>query len=167
MNACVCPENIGEHNGMKNGLIILFAILSLSACGSEGLSTSTLSKLPAKILGGGKTITIRTETNQPAKLVAQFSKNGEKESDKVICVGQSIPAGKNFYLVSVAPNVRGYIELGVPNATPGATVKCSLDSGGNEFWSDSYTLEKPLGPNEAAFVNVDVGDFYKGEIFDD
>jgi hypothetical protein len=158
----------GEETMRPNhALVVPLLVTILSSC-SGGGSSSELSKIPSKVWEGGTLLTIRTSTNQPGLLKTLFfERNKENGSHKrELSANQSVPVGDKSFLVSVPANVGGYIELGVPAATPGATITCSLESGGKELWKSDYQLEQPLGPNEACFVNVDVDDFSKGELSD-
>lgn len=153
-------------------LMIPAMLVLLSACSNIGGSSDggELAKMPSKLWEGGSLLTIRTKSNQPSVLKANFyrSADGVSGSDsRRISVAQSIPPGEKSLLVSVPTNVGGYVELGVPNATPGATITCSLETGGKEIWTESYTLEQPLKANEAAFVNVDIENFSKAELAND
>lgn len=156
---------------LNRQLIVPLLVFFVSACSSgAGSGNGILSKIPSKVWEGGSLVTIRTKSNQPYFLLTKFwelKDGGNGSYKRELNAKQDFPAGEKSILVSVPANIGGYVELGVPSATPGATISCSIDSAGKELWKDEYVLEKALGANEACFVNVDIDDYSKGELSND
>lgn len=145
------------------------ASLVCIGCGSKSddSSEAILSKLPAKTWDGGKsTLSIKVDSSMPALMKMEFNDPDEKAGKKIV-VHQKLPEGTSNLSINLKDHTSGYFEVGVPEAKPGAKLSCSLSLDGKEIWSESSTLEKDLGANEAFFVNSDFDDFTKREESDD
>lgn len=121
-------------------------------------------KIPDRVWEGGTAdMVLELNTNQKAVLKLSFFRDGKGGGDgQTLHVSQNLSPGAQVFKVNVPSNVGGYVELGVPDAVPGAAISCSVKVGGKEIWKGSDTMAQPLEKGTAFFVNVDIEDIAKG-----
>jgi hypothetical protein len=149
---------------MANKLIV--ALLGIGAFvlwarfSADAESLVETSSLPAVVLGGGGgSVEIRFTTNQPADLVFAFERYDEDSEDGSGMGGwESFDPGTHVRTVEVSPETYIYLELGVPEATPGAELSWSVLVDGTEIVGESDRLEQELRSGTAFFFQVEADD---------
>lgn len=140
------------------GLALALGWMTISG-GGDG-DYQTVDKLPAAVFeGGGGVIMLEVETNQPAVLKASFSQwdeEGDSESD--LYVEQNVHPGPFVRTVDVSPDTYVYFEIGVPDATVGATLSWRVSIDGEEVWREEDRLAEPLEDGYAFFVQFEADD---------
>ena len=133
----------------------------------SGSSTAEASdKIPAKVWeGGGTTLTIETDSSDPAVLRALFEATAHTNGKAVRSLDsyEKIPAGRHTWTVDVPATVGGDLELQAENPKAGSRLSWTVRCGDKVLKQETETLDSALKANEAFFLKMDVEDFSSGE----
>ena len=124
--------------------------------------SATADKIPARVWeGGGTTLTIETESSDPAVVRALFTSTGRTNGApaRSLDTYEKIAAGRHSWTVDVPRAVGGNVELQAENPKAGSKLSFTVRSGNQVLMQDAQTLDGALRPNEAFFLNVDSEDF--------
>lgn len=138
------------------GVIICLGWWTLTGSGESNLDQ--VSEMPDVVLsGGGGVLEIEATVNQPAVLRATFSRQVDEETgeEEGINVEQPLAAGTHHFRTDVADGLYTYLEIGIPEAQPGAAIEWTVSAGGKRIVHESESLEKPLRPGYAFFVQLE------------
>lgn len=128
--------------------------------GSGGGDAEQFDELPAVVFdGGGGTFTITFETNAEAVFKANFSQWDELDDEsREIYAQETFSPGRWIETVEVPRDGYVYFEVGVPDPEPGASLSWTVSFDGTLVYEESESLDKPLEPGYAFFVNFEVDD---------
>ena len=130
------------------GVVIALAWWSIR--GNHSHHEAVVNSIPAKVWDGGGTITIDVDTTVAGKLSMEF--NERRKNGRSLTTFEQIGSGTHSWSVEVPRNAGGYIEFGADAPQPGARMSWTIRHGGRRIASESDTLDKPLQPNEAFFL---------------
>ena len=121
----------------------------------------SLSKIPAKILGGGgKKVVIHVDTTGPAELSidtyvprkpGQSIDDQARESDR-----EKFDAGHHTWAVELGPTAEGDIQLEAVNPPAGTRLGWSITVDGKKLADEAETLTEPLKSGEAFFLQANL-----------
>jgi hypothetical protein len=127
--------------------------------GSSGGPLSPDSTPETVLGGGGGRLEVRLTTNQPAVLVSGFSRYDEATNEETSVDGrEEFAPGSHIRAIDVSPDTYIYLELGVPDATPGAEVSWSITIDGRPVTEASDRLEEALRSGYAFFLQFEADD---------
>jgi len=153
--------------GAAVGLVLVLSYWTLKDKVLGGTSqTSVSDKVPAKIWeGGGTTLTIETESSDPATLRAFFESTEKHEGtpSRSLEAYEKIPAGSHTWTIDVPAAVGGDLEFEAVNPKSGARLKWTVRSGSSVLKHETETLDGDLRANEAFFVKFEADDFSRAE----
>jgi len=140
------------------GGVVLFIVWT-SLTGSGG-TFDIASSMPAVVFeGGAGTIGVELTTNQGAELVFSFEQYDEStEQSREVGGREKLDPGTHSRTIDVSPSTYIYLELGVPDATPGAEVSWSVSVDGRVVIRESDRLEEVLPPGYAFFLQAEADD---------
>jgi hypothetical protein len=126
---------------------------------SDGASAYA-STIPATVFdGGGGSLEVEFTTNQPAELGFAFERYDERADEaRELGGSESFEPGTHRRAIDVSPSTYLYLELGVPDAEPGAEISWSVSIDGRVVMRASDRLEEPLGPGYAFFIQAEADD---------
>ena len=134
----------------------------------SGSHTPSTSKIPAQLWeGGGGSVTIEAEANDPATLHAYFAsveKAEPGEPKRSLEALEKVEAGQHSWTIDVPPATRGSLEFEAVGPKPGSKLSWSVRAGQKPIAQDADTLKSPLQANEAFFLQVQVADFATGKL---
>lgn len=153
-----------KHLGVKVVSTVLGVIVCLAwwtLTGHGGSDFDQFSEIPGVVFeGGGGALAIEATVNQPAELRATFSRRIDEETgeEEGIHVHQPLAAGTHHFETNVPAGVYIYLEIGVPEAQPGARIEWSVKVDGKGVVNESESLEEPLRSGYAFFVQLEFDD---------
>ena len=142
-------------------LPILAAVLVLAAgCSGYSSDEQTVDKVPEVVFDGGAgTIGVTFDVNQPSRLVASFSQYDEMgDRERSVSAVEKIAPGSHTKTIDVSPGTYVYLELGVPDASVGATANWVVTLDGREVYRESDRLGEPLRDGYAFFLQFEADD---------
>lgn len=133
------------------GLVLWIGYVTM--CDGGGGSYTEVAELPHVVFGGGGgTIAIEVDLNQPGELSSSFGRwDAEDEYEELTSV-QPVAPGQHRFSVDVADSTYGNLEVGVPDAEVGARIEWTVSLDGEELDSEEIELEEPLRSGTAFFV---------------
>ena len=143
------------------GLLLVIGVWTIQGKLS-GTATSASDRVPAKVWeGGGTTLTIETDSSDPAVLRALFESTSKTNGKPVRSLDtfEKIPAGHHSWTVDVPATVGGDLELQAENPKAGAKLSWTVRAGDTVLKQESETLNASLGANEGFFLKLDMDDF--------
>ena len=137
------------------GIVVALVWMSVTG-GSDGVYEE-LDRVPEVAFGGGAgTLSIEVEVSQEAQLKTSFSQwDEETEDETAVYASETVFPGTFVRSVDVAPDTYVYFEVGVPEATVGATLAWTVYLDGEEIWRESERLEEALEDGYAFFVQLE------------
>ncbi|MDH3284650.1 MAG: hypothetical protein OEQ13_07910 [Acidobacteriota bacterium] len=125
--------------------------------GSGDGSIQRMDELPAVVLDGGAgVLSLDFEVSQPAVLEASFSRwQDDMEDEEGISVEKEYDAGSYREIVELPRDAFVHVEIGIPEATPGAKIAWSVDYDGHELMAEDLELDEPLKGGYAFFVQFE------------
>ena len=149
------------------GLVLVLAFWTVEGkIFGSGSTTTTVEKIPSKVWeGGGTTLTIETDSSDPAILTAFFESTTKTNGTPVRSLDtyEKIAAGHHTFTVDVPDAVGGNLELKAQSPKPGSRLTWTVRAGDRVVKDETDTLNEPLRANEAFFVTADVVDFSRPE----
>jgi len=141
------------------GIALFIAWMQIRGGGGGG-GGEELSSMPATVFeGGGGRLAVELTTSQPAELRFSFEQWDDAEADsRMISGNEALAPGSYTRGVDVSPDTYIYLELGVPDATPGAEVSWNVSVDGRRVLSESDRLDEPLASGYAFFLQVEADD---------
>ena len=148
--------------GTVVGAMICLAWWSLTGSGESHVDRH--SEMPTEVFAGGARLDIEATVNQRAVLKASFSRVLDEQTadDEEVYVEQELAVGTHHLRTSVPDNVYTYLEIGVPEAQPGAQIDWTVRVNGESAVQESETLDEPLQSGYGFFVQFefeDIGEF--------
>jgi hypothetical protein len=159
-------------NSMVKRVLVAGAgmVLALGWWTIEGKFSSTTTaasdRIPAKIWeGGGTTLTIETESSDPAVLRALFESTTRTNGTPVRSLDsfEKIAAGHHTWTVEVPATVGGDLEFEAENPKSGSRLSWTVRAGDKVLKQEASTLDSALRANEAFFLKLDTDDFSSTE----
>ena len=145
------------------GLAVVLAWWTIR--GPADSDTETSSSIPTVVWDGGAgTLAIHAETSTPAQMRVSFHENGDSDDARSLETYQDIAAGSHDWTISVPANVGGYVELSATEPQPGASLRWTLQAGGNTVDEQSDTLEQALEPGYGFFLQTYFDDYATGSL---
>jgi hypothetical protein len=123
------------------------------------------SHIPAKILAGGESLEIDADTTTAATMRVSFDDLDRPIGQQAILNSfEKIPAGSRSWTIDVPAGVGGLIELEADHPNPGDTLTMRVHMNENLVDEQSETLDQPLEPDTAFFVQKDFDDYSKATL---
>ena len=141
--------------------LIGFQLFGSGGGGGGGGDWTELDHLPETVFGGGGgNVGLTVQVNQPAVLKASFEQWDEEtgEDTDYLSAAVEIDPGTRSFNVQVPDDTYLYFELGVPEASVGATAEWTLTLNGNRIWSEKDELAEPLQDGYAFFLQIEAED---------
>jgi hypothetical protein len=132
----------------------------------SGTTTAASDRIPAKLWeGGGTTLTIETESSDPAVLRALFESTTRTNGTPVRSLDsfEKIAAGHHTWTVDVPATVGGDLEFEAENPKSGSRLSWTVRAGDKVLKQEASTLDSALRANEAFFLKLDTDDFSSTE----
>lgn len=138
------------------GAVLLY--WTFSGNHKSGSSTSA-SKIPAKILGGGgQRVIVDVDTNAPARLAFMGDlprkPNGDQSTEEDT---EQFTPGHHTWAVELGPKATGTFFLESINPQVGAQLSWKITVDGKQLADESQTLDKPLQAGYAFGLQANVG----------
>ena len=140
------------------GAVALFMMWT-SVSPSDGASRH-LPAVPATVFdGGGGMLGVEFTTNQPADLAFGFERyDGAADEARDVGGSERFDPGTHSRTIDVSPSTYLYLELGVPDAEPGAEISWTISIDGRAVMRASDRLDEPLRPGYAFFLQAEADD---------
>lgn len=130
------------------GVIVTLAWWTLT--GSHG-SDHSVKGIPSKVWeGDGGTLAVALDTTSAARFSISFGDN----KDKRLEVWTPVQAGEHTWTISIPRGAGGYIELDAVDPKPGDKLHWEITLNGKTVDEQSETLNGPLQPGYAFFLQV-------------
>jgi len=132
----------------------------------SGHATAASDKIPAKVWeGGGTSLTIETESSDPAVLRVFFESTAKTNGTPVRSLDsfEKIAAGRHTWTVDVPATVGGDLELKAESPKAGSRLSWTVRADNKVLKQESETLDGALRGNEAFFLKLEEDDFSLGE----
>lgn len=141
------------------GVGVVLFVLWTRLSGPDG-ALDEAEAVPSRVFdGGGGTMEVRFTTNQPADLVFAFEQYDEATEETRSAGGRErFDPGTHSRTIDVSPATYIYLELGVPEATPGAELSWTIAVDGRDVLRESDRLDAPLASGYAFFLQAEAED---------
>jgi hypothetical protein len=147
------------------GLVLVLAFWTIQGRFS-GSATAASDKIPTKVWEGcGTTLTIETDSSDPAVLRALFESTSKTNGTPVRSLDtfEKIAAGHHTWTVDVPATVGGDLELQAESPKAGARLSWTVRAGDRVLRRESETLNTAIRSNEAFFLKLDMDDYSSPE----
>jgi hypothetical protein len=149
------------------GLVVVLGWWTLRGPG-EGPNHESAATIPAAVWDGGAgSLSVRVETSTAAQMRISFQERDESADARSLETSEDVEAGSQAWSVDVPAGVGGYVELGAVEPQPGDTLSWEIEVNGQVVDEQSETLEEPLGPGYAFFLQSYFEDYASGTFGDD
>jgi len=140
--------------------LIALGLISTLACGGPGGGASEAHSTPGTVFeGGGGQLQVQFTASQPAVLKTSFAQYDEStDEERTLDASEEFAAGSYTRTIDVSPSTYVYLELGVPEATPGAELSWTISIDGRSVFQESDRLEEALRPGYAFFLQAEADD---------
>ena len=147
-------EQLLKRAGMAAlGIVVMLAWWSFKGGGS---SSAEVQGIPTTVWeGGGGILNLSVETTSPARFSISFSDGEDRSMETWTPVGP----GSHSWAVDVPRGAGGYIELGAENPKVGDKLHWKITFDGNPIEEQSETLDEPLQPGYAFFLQSAYDDY--------
>ncbi|HZR27668.1 MAG TPA: hypothetical protein VFA71_02725 [Terriglobales bacterium] len=144
------------------GLAAVLAYWTLTDKGHKGATSTSSDKMPAKILGGGgQKLAIDVDTTGPAQLAVDTyiprkpdqSINDDQPTEEHV---EKFGPGHHTWVIELAPRTGGTFEFEAINPQVGTQLSWTVTLGGKQIAQESDTLDKPLQPGYAFFLQAKI-----------
>jgi hypothetical protein len=149
---------------VRGGLSMLGIAVTLAwwTYGPKSKQAPSESHIPSRVAGGGQKLEIEADTSSAATVRASFEQLDKPAGEQLLLESwEKIPAGQRSWSVDVPAGVGGYIELQADHPNAGDKIAMRVRMNGTLLDEQTDTLEKPLEPNTAFFVQDHFDDFSK------
>ena len=149
-------------------LVIMLAVFAWWTLTGEGDFESEVvmqGELPSVVDGGGRQVTVELSTSEPVRFTASFEcETGE--ADSVFVGGEEhLAAGLHNLSFDVAGDCWwAILEVDPDEAPVGASLSWNVSIEGQPFHEEKLTLDGPLAPNMAFFLQTGWEDLTLDEI---
>lgn len=147
------------------GMALVLAVWTIQGKIS-GSATAASDRVPAKVWeGGGTTLTIETESTEPAVLRALFESTSRTNGTPTRSLDsfEKIAAGRHTWTIDVPASVGGDLELQAENPKPGSRLSWTVRADNRMLHQETETLNTALQGNQAFFLKLDRDDFSQDE----
>jgi len=140
------------------GVVVTLTWWTLTDKNRKQNGTSSSSKMPAKILGGGgQKVIIDVETNAPARLAFMGDLPRKANGDQVTEEDtEQFTPGHRTWAVELGPKTAGTFFLESINPQVGAQLGWKITVDGKQIADESQTLDKPLQAGYAFGLQTNV-----------
>ena len=149
---------------VRGGLSLLGLAVTLAwwTFGPKGKQVPAESQIPPKVGTGGQKLEIETESSSSATMRVSFEQLDKPAGEQQLLNSwEKIPAGSKSWSIDVPSGVGGYIELEAEKPKPGDKITMRVRMNGHIVDDQTDTLDKPLEPNTAFFVQDHFDDYSK------
>jgi hypothetical protein len=141
-------------------LLGIAATLAWWTYGPKGKQAPTESHIPSQIAGGGQKLEIEADSSSAATMRVSFEQLDKPSGEQMLLDSwEKIPAGAKSWSIDVPAGVGGYIELEADHPNAGAKLTMRVRMNGSLVDEQSDTLDSPLQPNTAFFVQDHFDDY--------
>jgi hypothetical protein len=152
---------------IRGGLSLLGTALTLAwwsyGTGSKGKPVPNENHIPSKVSTGGQMLEIDTESTSAATMRVSFERLDKPPGEQIILDSlEKIPAGTKSWSIDVPSGVGGYIELDADHPNVGDTLTMRVHMNGKLVDEQTDTLDQPLEPKTAFFVQNHYDDYSLG-----
>jgi hypothetical protein len=147
---------------VRGGLSLLGISVTLAwwTYGPKGKQVPSESHIPSKVANGGQKLEIEADSSSAATMRVSFEQLDKPAGEQQLLESwEKIPAGKQSWSIDVPPGVGGYIELQADHPNVGDKITMRVRMNGNLVDEQTDSLEKPLEPNTAFFVQDHFDDY--------
>lgn len=136
------------------GVAIMIGWWTLRGDRSE-TTTQTESRIPSKLWeGGGATLVINLETSEPTRVHASFG-SGENRS---LEAEELIQPGRHSWTIDLPTDCYVFFSPSAIEPKVGAKMSWTVTLNGHLLLDETETLEKPLEPNYAFGLSLEIED---------
>ncbi len=136
------------------GVVIMVAWWTMRGDKSDS-TTQTESRIPAKLWeGGGATLRIELETSEPTRVHASFS-SGENRS---LEANEHVQPGRYSWTLDLPADCYVFFSPTAKDPKVGAKMSWRVTLNGHVVLEETETLEKPLAPNYAFGLTIEIED---------
>ncbi|HEX9764876.1 MAG TPA: hypothetical protein VGA39_06295 [Candidatus Acidoferrales bacterium] len=151
-------EGAAKNLAIRAGVAVLGAAVMLAwwtLRGDKGDSTTaTESRIPARLWeGGGATLIIELETSEPTRVHASFGSN-----DRSLEADEDIAPGRHTWTLDLPADCIAFFSPSAKDPKVGARMSWTVTLNGRVLLEESETLEKPLEPNYAFGLTLEIED---------
>jgi hypothetical protein len=133
--------------------------------GDSGSQSESMNRVPEKVWeGGAGTMQIEAESTGPAQMRVSFDERSESDDSKSMETYEDVSAGFHTWTVDLPANAGGYVEFGAAKPKVGDKLSMKVLVNGKLAYEESSTLDEPLKPNYAFFVQAHFDEYSKATL---
>jgi len=146
-------------------MLAVFAWWTLTGGGDYASEVVMQEELPSVVDGGGRQVSVELSTSEPVRFVASFECATGNEDSIFVGGEERLEAGVHNLSFDVAGDCWWAILEVAPDETPvGASMSWNVSIEGQPFHQEELTLDGPLAPNTAFFLQTGWEDLTLDEI---
>ena len=135
------------------GVAVMLGWWTIRGYGSD--SPTTEQRIPAKLWeGGGATLTVNLETSEPSRVYASFG----GANDRSLEASEEIAPGRHSWTLDLPADCSVFFSPTAENPKVGAKMSWTVTLNGHVLLEETETLEKPLQPNYAFGLTLEIED---------
>src|SRR5262245_45365849 len=160
------PSKTGGHMQLilKRAAFAVLGVVMMLAwwtfTGSKSSNNNAVQGIPSKVWeGNGGTLAVSVETTSAARFSISFA----DEKDRRLEAWTPVKAGTHDWTMSIPRGAGGFIELDAENPKPGDKLHWEITLNGKTVDEQTETLDGPLQPGYAFFLQVFRDDYSQVE----
>jgi hypothetical protein len=151
--------------GTLLGVVVMIGYWTFMGPGTQ---SDSMSRIPEKVWeGGAGTMQIEVESTGPAQMRVSFDENSESDDANSLDTYEDVSAGFHAWTIDLPANAGGYVEFGASKPNVGDKLSMKVIVNGKLAYEENSTLDEPLKPNYAFFVQAYFDDYSKAALGDE